>query len=246
MLSRKSFIIFKDSLVVLDELSNEQAGLLFKAIKAYQNDEEIVMDALTKITFSPFKSQFERDTEKYTKTVERNKINGSKGGRPITQDNPIEPKKPSGLNDNPTKPKKADSDSDSDSGSDSGSGSGSDLLKKDLSAKANYSFDIFQYWCEVMGKSLSTSRLTAIRDKAIKARLKEGYTVEQIKSSIDGCRQDPFSMGDNDRQKCFNDIELICRNGKNVEGFWPVDNIKPKGQMQSNLDQLSKVKYDRR
>lgn len=87
------------------------------------------------------------------------------------------------------------------------------------SAKANQAFDLFQYWCEVMGKSISTSKLTPKRDKAIKARLKEGYTVEQIKSAIDGCRADPFSMGQNDRQKAFNDIELICRTGEKLESF---------------------------
>jgi len=87
------------------------------------------------------------------------------------------------------------------------------------SAKANSVFDLFQYWCDVMGKSISTSKLTSKRDKAIKARLKEGYTVDQIKAAIDGCRADPFSMGQNDRQKPFNDIELICRAGEKLESF---------------------------
>ena len=90
---------------------------------------------------------------------------------------------------------------------------------KDKSAKANSVFNLFQYWCDVMGKSISTSKLTSKRDKAIKARLKEGYTVEQIKAAIDGCRADPFSMGQNDRQKPFNDIELICRTGEKLESF---------------------------
>tara|TARA_R110000822_G_scaffold254332_3_gene380628 strand:+ start:256 stop:1053 length:798 start_codon:yes stop_codon:yes gene_type:complete len=88
-----------------------------------------------------------------------------------------------------------------------------------MSAKDNLSFELFKYWCEVMGKSISTSKLTSNRDKAIKARLKEGYTVEQIKEAIDGCRKDPFSMGQNDRQKPFNDIQLICRNGEKIESF---------------------------
>ena len=53
----------------------------------------------------------------YQKVVDRNKINGSKGGRPK---NPKEPKKPSGLNGLNKEPKKADSvsGSDSDKGSD--------------------------------------------------------------------------------------------------------------------------------
>lgn len=86
--------------------------------------------------------------------------------------------------------------------------------------KANPSFELFKYWCDVMGKSISTSKLTPKRDKAIKARLKEGYTIDQIKAAIDGCRKDPFSMGQNDRQKPFNDIELICRTGEKLESFF--------------------------
>ena len=62
---RKSFILHKDSLTVLDELSDEEAGRLFKAIKAFQNSEEVELDGLTRIALHPFKAQFERDIESY-------------------------------------------------------------------------------------------------------------------------------------------------------------------------------------
>jgi uncharacterized phage protein (TIGR02220 family) len=88
-----------------------------------------------------------------------------------------------------------------------------------MSASANVAFELFSYWCDAMQKNPSTSKLTTKREKAIKARLKDGYTVEQIKQAIDGCRNDPFSMGKNDRQKPFNDIELICRSGEKLESF---------------------------
>ena len=57
---RKSFIVHFDSLNVLDDLTNEQAGLLFKAIKGYQLGDELELDALTKVAFSPFKNHFGR------------------------------------------------------------------------------------------------------------------------------------------------------------------------------------------
>jgi len=121
--------LFKDSLAVLDDLTDEQAGLLFKAIKAYQCDEEFTFDALTKIAFSPFKSQFERNELSYVSTVKANQINGLKGGRPkkpkITQNNP---NKPNGLNINPNN-HDSDSDSDSKSVSDSVSVIGSEKTK---------------------------------------------------------------------------------------------------------------------
>tara|TARA_R110000851_G_scaffold186975_5_gene336449 strand:+ start:981 stop:1283 length:303 start_codon:yes stop_codon:yes gene_type:complete len=79
--NKKSFLIHIDSLDILDDLTNGQAGVLFKAIKAYQHEEEYNLDSIVKIAFSPFKNQFLRDDEKYVKTCERRAIAGSKGGK---------------------------------------------------------------------------------------------------------------------------------------------------------------------
>lgn len=115
---RKSFVLHIDSLDILDDLTDEQAGQLFKAIKSHHKGEISELCPLVKIAFSPFKNQFARDDEKYQKIVERNKNNGLKGGRPKTQDNP---EKPTGLSGNPDNPQKADNDSDSKSVNDSDS-----------------------------------------------------------------------------------------------------------------------------
>ena len=78
---KKSFLLHIDSLDILDDLTNGQAGVLFKAIKAYQKEEEFELDSIVKIAFSPFKNQFSRDDDKYSKTCERRAIAGSKGGK---------------------------------------------------------------------------------------------------------------------------------------------------------------------
>ena len=78
---KKSFLLHIDSLDILDDLTNGQAGVLFKAIKAYQHEEEFPLDSIVKVAFSPFKNQFLRDDEKYLKTCERRAIAGSKGGK---------------------------------------------------------------------------------------------------------------------------------------------------------------------
>ncbi len=88
-----------------------------------------------------------------------------------------------------------------------------------MPAKACKEDEVFKYWCAVMQKNPNIAKLTPKRKKAVAARLKEGYTVGQIKQAIDGCSNDPFSMGQNDRQKEFNDLELICRTGEKLEGF---------------------------
>ena len=118
-MTRKSFILYLDMLSVLDEMNEQQAGRLFKAIKAYhlrqtlepgQDDdtgfEELVKDFVTRLAFAPFKAQFDRDNKRYEELVERNRRNGAKGGRPKKQN----PENPSGFLENPLKPKKADND----------------------------------------------------------------------------------------------------------------------------------------
>jgi predicted restriction endonuclease len=60
-MTKKSFVLHVDSLDVLDELTNEQAGMLLKAMRDYHNEDETPLDALTKIVFCPFKNQFNRD-----------------------------------------------------------------------------------------------------------------------------------------------------------------------------------------
>lgn len=78
---KKSFLLHIDSLEILNDLSDEQAGKLFKAIYSHQIDENIELDQITKMVFLPFRNQFERDNEKYAKTCERRAIAGSKGGK---------------------------------------------------------------------------------------------------------------------------------------------------------------------
>lgn len=78
---KKSFIVHIDSLAVLDDLSDEQCGELFRAIKAYHSGEEIELSPLTKIAFSPFKNQFARDGAKYENTCKARAAAGSKGGK---------------------------------------------------------------------------------------------------------------------------------------------------------------------
>jgi hypothetical protein len=131
-MEKKSFVIHKDSLCILDRLTDEQAGKLFKAIRNVQNGIEPTDDTLIQIVLEPFVQQFKRDEGKWQATIERNAKNGAKGGRPRqstdnqsekeeTQEKPKNPVGYFGLLKNPNKPKKADSDSVSVSDSDSDS-----------------------------------------------------------------------------------------------------------------------------
>jgi len=96
-----------------------------------------------------------------------------------------------------------------------------DIYKKikTLSANADHVAEIFSHWVSVMGKT-GAAKLTPKRRKCVQARLREGYTPDQIKIAIDNCRADPWSMGENDRHTPFNDLELICRSGEKLERFF--------------------------
>lgn len=119
---RKSFILHIDSLSILEKMPDEVAGKFIKILHQYQKTGEVPeMDFALEMAVEPFLNQFKRDKEKYDKIVERNRINGLKGGRSKTQLYPVVPKKPSGLIGNPKNPNKADNDSDNDSDSDSDS-----------------------------------------------------------------------------------------------------------------------------
>lgn len=85
--------------------------------------------------------------------------------------------------------------------------------------------EIFEYWVDVFNKNGAT-KLTADRAQKVRARLKEGYTVEQIQCAILGCSKDAWHV-----EKGVNDLEYICRKGSNVERLMSSNQpAKPKSQ----------------
>lgn len=80
-MSKKSFILYTDSLCVLEDLDDKQRGQLFYAIYKHQIGETIDMSPIIRIAFSQFKNQFQRDEEKYQNTCNARKEAGAKGGK---------------------------------------------------------------------------------------------------------------------------------------------------------------------
>tara|TARA_R100000951_G_scaffold22085_1_gene18342 strand:+ start:4423 stop:5139 length:717 start_codon:yes stop_codon:yes gene_type:complete len=133
---RKSFVLHKDSLDILPDLTDDQAGKLFKAIHAYQIDDEISLDQITKMVFLPFKNQFIRDDEKYLETCERRAVAGSKGGKQKV------------ANASNCKQKVANvADSDSKSKSDSKSDSKSNSLVEEKPQRSKHKYSDVDYQC---------------------------------------------------------------------------------------------------
>jgi len=107
---KTSFVLYTDVWHTVEKLTNDKAGILFKHILRYVNDQNPeTKDIIIQIAFEPIKQSLKRDLRKYESICLRNRANGAKGGRPKKK-----PKKPSGIITNPKKPKKPDSDIDSD------------------------------------------------------------------------------------------------------------------------------------
>lgn len=80
--------------------------------------------------------------------------------------------------------------------------------------------DVFEHWKAKMQKH-GQVRLTDERRKKIQARLKDGYSVADIKLAVDGCAQSDFHMarGQYRGGRRYDDLTLILRNGSRLEGF---------------------------
>lgn len=153
-MKKSSFIIHIDSLGVLDELTDEQVGQLFRAMKSYHEGIEINLNGFAKVAFIAFKNQFVRDEESYKRRSEANKINGSKGGKRKVANASESKRKVANASDLNSK-----SDSKSDSKNESKSGIG-DLRHQLNSFKSsnpdkysNTMYEAFErYWSEPLVK----------------------------------------------------------------------------------------------
>lgn len=90
------------------------------------------------------------------------------------------------------------------------------LLELPVAQKRDGALDVFEHWLRVM------KRPKAIfgdkRKSAVNARLREGFSVEDLKKAIDGCAITPWNNG-GDTGKRHDDLELICRDAPHVERF---------------------------
>jgi len=78
---------------------------------------------------------------------------------------------------------------------------------------------VFVSWCEATGRNESRVKLTKERLGKIKARLQEGYTVEDLTDAVKGVTLSSFHMGDNDQKQRYDDLTTVLRTGSQVEKF---------------------------
>jgi uncharacterized phage protein (TIGR02220 family) len=181
--NKNSFILYTDQRELFTKLPNEKAGELIKHIFSYVCDENPnTDDLLIDLAFSPIKQSLKRDLKKWEKYIEKQVVNGKKGGRPKTQKNPKNPTVLKKTQANPSKPKKADSVSVSVSVSDSVSNN---------TSKPRINFEAFlTHFNEITGKKHRT--ITKKVKEQLNARLKDGFTKAEIMKAVVNCAKDEY------------------------------------------------------
>ena len=111
-MQKDSFILYTQFSEVIGELSDEQAGKMFKALFDYTTTgNEPEFSGILKMAWILIRQQIDRAAEKYEKKAGSNRSNGQLGGRPKKNEEPKEnptvistteeeTKKPNGFNNN--------------------------------------------------------------------------------------------------------------------------------------------------
>ena len=78
--NKKGFVLYCDLIHTIKKMPDDKAGLLFKHLLAYVNDENpITDDLLIELTFEPIKQQLKRDLDKWEDEVIKRGDSGALG-----------------------------------------------------------------------------------------------------------------------------------------------------------------------
>jgi uncharacterized phage protein (TIGR02220 family) len=188
---KAAFQLYADQKSLFDNLPDDYAGKLIKHIFSYVNDDNPTTDDLVlKIAFEPIKLQLKRDLKKYeAKCLKNKQIAEERWSKKV-------PKDANAYERIPNSTKSTDKDKDKD---------------KDIYNNINIiKWDsLLTYFNQVTSK-----KCRVIPQKAkvqFKARLKEGYTKEDIKNAILSCYNDSYHKETNHK---YLTLEFISRADK--------------------------------
>lgn len=78
---------------------------------------------------------------------------------------------------------------------------------------------VFEKWTEATGKDPKKVKLNRARQDKIRARLREGYSVDDLCAAVQGIALSAWHTGDNPDGKRYDDITVALRDGAQVEKF---------------------------
>ncbi|WFD61268.1 putative replicative DNA helicase [Acinetobacter phage XC1] len=151
-------------------------------------------------------SRIDFELQKYHARAEINRENGKKGGRntPKTQDE---------ANENQLGSDFKQMGSESGSESEASEEQNRPLTNKPINQLTQNIEDVFLFWKNTFNKNDRT-KLKGVRETKIRARLKEGYSVDEIKQAILNISSSQYHID------CgHTDIELICRDQSHLDRY---------------------------
>lgn len=163
---QKGFVVYGDTKAVVDELSDEQAGRLFRGMLEYFVDgDDPDFDDVLKLVFIPIRQQMDRNADKYNKMCDRNRENAKKrwdaSGCGRIRSDAVDANTNTNTNTNTNK----DTDTDTES-----------------PEQSDDALSLLSYLNSKTGSSYTDTEQTR---ELIEERLSEGYTVEDLKSVVD-------------------------------------------------------------
>lgn len=223
--NKKSFVLYTDSQGLVNQLPDEIAGRLFKHIYSYVNDENpISNELLLNIAFEPIKMQLKRDLKRWEETKE---------GRSVAGKASAEARRLAKINQqdltNSTNVHFVQQTSTNSTVNDNVNVNVNDIL---IQPKVVIDWDALL----VQFNQLTKRNHKLIPDKAkrqLLARLKDGYTKQDIWNAIQNCYNDEYHKETNHK---YLTLEFISRPDK-MERY-SVDVVKSKKLDKSEIGKL--------
>lgn len=187
---KKSFVFYSNWAAMIDELPDDMVGQLLKMICRYEFSGEVVeSDPIVSAIFKGIRPSLDMNTEKYQKKVDRMNENREKRRSEIKQ---ISERNQSDIN---MKSSRNHTDivcvTDTDTVTDTVTVLSKDNIKDNVGKPDTFDSDIKTIVDYLNAKTQSNFKAkTEETRKSIRARLKEGYTVEDFKRVIDSKSSD--------------------------------------------------------
>lgn len=86
---------------------------------------------------------------------------------------------------------------------------------------------VFSAWVEATGRDPAKVMLTKDRRSRIEARLRDGYSPEDLIAAVRGVRHSTWHRGENDRGQRYDDLKTVLRDGGQVEKFRDLERSPP-------------------
>ncbi len=185
----KFFNCYFDNEVLLNHLSDEQAGKLWKSLFAFVNrdEESALSDPVVALAYEVMAQQIKRDFAKYDEKCEKNKKNGLEKKRTVATASDRKRTVANGSDRLQEEEKEEDKDNnneeDNEEDKDKEKENTKQAVERNSTTSVSFVKDVIDYLNEkISAHYKATSKSTA---RLINARVKEGFTLSDFKKVID-------------------------------------------------------------